>query len=138
MVLDLFKKKKVRLEFDELFKAGDEEGIKRMLNEHPWLLEEWQGRMDDSMEGQQEVIAALGIMEDELVGPVPIDEISYCLRVDLKINKEEEDIVKALNDSRDLGYCKQVGQGWTLTVEGGKVCDHFLNTHIGNLEGNVQ
>ncbi len=109
-----------------------------MLQEHPWLLEEWQGRMDESMSGQQEVIAALGIMEDELVGPVPIDEISYCLRVDLKLNKTEEEIVSNLTEARDLGYCKQAGQGWTLTVEGGKICDHYLNTRIGDLEETVQ
>jgi len=130
----MFKKKKIREEFDEIFKSGDEEKIKTMLAENPWLLEEWQGKMDTTIEGQKEIIAALGVMEDELVGPVPIDELSYSLRVDFNIQKEEAEILNILAESETLGLVKKVqGGGWTLTVEGGKVCDNYLNTHIGNL-----
>lgn len=130
----MFKKKKIRMDFDEVFKTGDEAQIKQMLAEHPWLLEEWQARMDNTMTKQQEVVAALGVMEDELVGPVPIDEISYCLRVDFKMTKAEEEIVAALQEAQNLGYCKQKGTGWILTLEGGKICDNFLNTHVTELE----
>ncbi|GAB4331319.1 MAG: hypothetical protein Kow0069_38950 [Promethearchaeota archaeon] len=132
------KKKKIRMEFDKYFREGDEERMKAMLQEHPWLLEEWQSRMDDTMENQREVIAALGVMEDELVGPVPVDEIAYCLRVDFQVTKSEEEILEILREAADLGYVKQLGQGWGLTVEGGKLCDNFLNTRMGSLASDVE
>ncbi len=138
-MLVIFKKKKIREDFDEIFKTGDEEKIKAMLAENPWLLEEWQGKMDVTIEHQKEVLAALGVMEDELVGPVPIDELSYCLRIDFGIQKEEAKILEILTESENLGLCKKApGGGWTLTPEGGKFCDNYLNMHLGNIGTEVQ
>jgi len=76
------KKKKIREEFNEIFKSGDEKKIKKMLEKNPWLLDEVSTEMDEVMEEQQYTVAALGVMEDELGGPVPIDEIVFSLRVD--------------------------------------------------------
>lgn len=130
----MVKKKKIREEFDEVFKSGDENKIKALLAENPWLLEEWQGKMNVTIEGQKEVISALGVMEDELVGPVPIDELVSCLRADFNIQKDEARIIDILNEAERLALVKKApGGGWTLTSEGGKVCDNYLNTHIGNL-----
>ncbi len=78
-------KKKVREEFDKLFKKGDEKAIKKMLDKNPWLLNEVSHTMDAGMVEQSQIIAALGVMEDELGGPVPIDEIIFSLRVDFNI-----------------------------------------------------
>ncbi len=95
--------------------------------------------MDVTIEHQKEVLAALGVMEDELVGPVPIDELSYCLRVDFGIQKEEAKILEILTESETLGLCKKAaGGGWTLTPEGGKFCDNYLNMHLGNVGTEVQ
>ncbi|MFX1503951.1 MAG: hypothetical protein ACFFDH_23515, partial [Promethearchaeota archaeon] len=68
-------KKKIREEFDMLFKKGDEKAIKKMLDRNPWLLDEVSNTIDAGMVEQNQIIAALGVMEDELGGPVPIDEI---------------------------------------------------------------
>ncbi|MHA1284032.1 MAG: hypothetical protein ACTSVV_08650 [Promethearchaeota archaeon] len=130
----MFKKKKIREEFDYIFKTGDEEAIKRMLDEHPWLLEEVSHEMDEIMAEQRQVVAALGVMEDELGGPVPIDEIVFSLRVDFGIRKTDEEVEDILNKVENLGLVKREGGGWILTTEGGRVCDDYLNRNLENIE----
>ena len=129
----MFKKKKVREEFDAIFKTGDEDSIKRMLDENPWLLDEVSSEMDEIMTDQRQVIAALGVMEDELGGAVPIDEIVFSLRVDFNIRKDEVEVQGLLNNIENLGLIKREGNGWILTSEGGNVCDDFLNRNIEDI-----
>lgn len=127
------KKKKIRDDFEFYFKSGDEEKIKQMLAEHPWLLTEQQERIDNTIGQQNEILAALGVMEDELNTPVPIDEIIFSLRVDFNIQKKSEEIVKVLNNIKTLGYVKKEADGWVLTSEGGRLCDNFLNSKIEDI-----
>lgn len=127
----MFKRKKIREEFDEYFKNGNETMMKKMLDENPWLLNEWQGKMDENVAEQSLVLAALGVMNDENGGePVKIDDIMYSLRVDFKQKKEEAEVKNLLNDAETLGYCKVVQGGWILTPEGERICDNYLNSHI--------
>jgi len=128
------KKKKIREDFDEVFKSGDEATIKKMLEEHPWLLDEVSTEMDEVMVVQQQIIAALGVMEDELGGPVPIDEIIFSLRVDFNIRKTEEEVSQILFNVENLGLVKKEANGWALTLEGGRVCDDYLNKNLENIE----
>ncbi|MFO8019935.1 MAG: hypothetical protein R6U96_15025 [Promethearchaeia archaeon] len=130
----MFKKRKIRDKFDKVFKSGDEEKIKAMLDENPWLLDEVSEEMDDMMGEQRQTIAALGVMEDELGGKVPIDEIVFSLRVDFDIKKTEEEVLEILNSVENLGMVKREGNGWILTSEGGKVCDDFLNKNLEEIE----
>ncbi len=130
----MFKKKKIREEFDIIFKSGDEGAIKRMLDEHPWLLDEVSSEMDNIMMDQRQVIAALGVMEDELGAAVPIDEIVFSLRVDFSIRKTEEEINSILSSVENLGLVKRDFNGWVLTTEGGRVCDDYLNRNLENIE----
>ena len=101
-----------------------------MLEKNPWLLDEVSTEMDEVMEEQQYIIAALGVMEDELGGPVPLDEIVFGLRVDFNINKTEDDIEANLINVKKLGLVKKEENGWILTSEGGKVCDDYLNKNL--------
>lgn len=130
----MFKKKKIREDFDKIFKTGDEKAIKAMLDEHPWLLDEVSQEMDEVMLDQRQIIAALGVMEDELGGPVPIDEVVFSLRVDFNIRKADEEIRDSLNAIENLGLARRESNGWILTGEGGRVCDDYLNKELGNLE----
>lgn len=130
----MFKKKKVREEFDQIFKTGDEGLIKKMLDENPWLLDEVSHEFDEVMGEQRQVIAALGVMEDELGGVVPIDEIVFSLRVDFNIRKTDEEVQDILNNVENLGLIKREGNGWILTNEGGRVADDFLNKSLENIE----
>jgi len=121
-------------EFDIIFKSGDEVAIKRMLDEHTWLLDEVSGEMDNIMMDQRQVIAALGVMEDELGAAVPIDEIIFSLRVDFSIRKPEDDVNIILNGVENLGLVKRDFNGWILTSEGGRTCDDYLNRNLENIE----
>ncbi len=128
------KKKKIREEFQAIFKKGDEKAIKKMLEKNPWLLDEMSNTMDAGMVEQNQIIAALGVMEDELGGPVPIDEILFSLRVDFNIRKEDSKVHEILKSVENLNLVKREASGWALTSEGGKICDDLLNRSLGKLE----
>jgi hypothetical protein len=127
-------KKKVREEFDTIFESGNENAIRMMLDKFPWLLNEVSNKMEGAIGEQQQIIAALGVMEDELGGPVPLDEIVFSLRIDFNIRKTEEEIHKILTNTEELNLAKKDSNGWTLTVEGEKVCDDYLNKTLGKIE----
>ncbi|MFX1374692.1 MAG: hypothetical protein ACFFA0_02665 [Promethearchaeota archaeon] len=127
-------KKKIREEFDRVFKRGNEESIKKMLDKNPWLQDELSSSMDAGMTEQNQIIAALGVMEDELGGSVPIDEIVFSLRVDFNIRKAETEVHNVLRDVENLNLVKRDSNGWSLTSEGGKICDEFLNKKLRKFE----
>lgn len=124
-------KKKIREQFDAVFQSGDEQAIKKMLKRNPWLREERKASMDASMTKQNQVLVALGVMEDELGGSVPIDEIVFSLRVDFNIRKDEAEVHGILGGIENLNLVKREANGWSLTKEGGKICDEFLNKNLG-------
>ena len=126
------KKKKIREEFDVIFKSGNEKAIKKMLDKHPWLLSEVSSEMEKDMGDQQQVVAALGVMEDELGGAVPVDEILFSLKVDFNVNLNEDDVLSILKKVEELGLVKRETDGWILTREGGRICDEFLNRNLRN------
>ena len=128
------KKKKIREEFEKVFKSGNEKEIKKMLEKNSWLLDEMTSEMDEKMGIQDQVIAALGVMEDELARSVPIDEISFCLKVDFNIDESEENIREVLFNVEKLGLVKKDTNDWRLTNEGGKICDNFLNKLLSKSE----
>ncbi len=128
------KKKKIREEFDVIFKSGKEKAIKKMLDKYPWLLSEVSSEMEKDMGAQQQVIAALGVMEDELGGAVPVDEVVFSLKLDFNIRLNEEEVLEILKNVEELGLVKRDTDGWILTREGGKICDEFLNK---NLKSNI-
>jgi coproporphyrinogen III oxidase-like Fe-S oxidoreductase len=130
----MVKKKKIREEFERIFKSGNEKEIKKMLEKNSWLLDEMTSEMDEKMGIQDQVIAALGVMEDELARSVPIDEISFCLKVDFNIDESEEQIREVLFNVEKLGLVKKDANGWRLTNEGGKICDNFLNKLLSKSE----
>jgi hypothetical protein len=126
----VLKKKKIREEFQQYFKSGNEAMIKKMLLDHLWLLEEWEDKMDTNVEEQSLIIAALGVMNDEKGGtPVSLEDVMMCLRVDFKVKKEDSEVKSVLSACEGLGYCENSEKGWTLSQEGEKICDDFLNSH---------
>lgn len=120
------KKKKIREDFEIVFKSGNEREIKKMLDKNPWLLDEVSSQFDETMGIQEQIVAALGVMEDELGNSVPIDEISFCLKVDFGVTKNEEEVREILFAVEKIGLVKKDMNGWSLTSQGGKVCDDFL------------
>ena len=130
----LVNKKKIREEFNDIFTSGQEKRIKKMLEKFPWLLDEVSNKMEGAIGEQQQIIAALGVMEDELGGPVPLDEVIFSLRIDFDIRKSETEVLDILRSSEDLQLVRKDSNGWTLTAEGGKVCDDYLNKNLGKIE----
>jgi hypothetical protein len=126
----VLKKKKIREEFQQYFKSGNEAMIKKMLLDHLWLLEEWEDKMDSNVHEQSLIIAALGVMNDDNGGnPVPLEEVVSCLRVDFKNKKDDSAVQDVLIACEGLGYCEKNEKGWILTQEGEKICDDYLNSH---------
>ncbi len=128
------KKKKIREDFDIIFQNGDEKAIKEYLEKYPWLLDEVSSSMDDTMSEQHQIIAAIGVMEDELNEPVPFNEINHCLKEDFSISKTGEEIQKILYDIENLQLVEKQANGWILTNEGEKICDVYLNKNLNDLE----
>ena len=127
-------KKKIREEFDKIFADGNENAIKMMLDKFPWLLDEVSNKMEGAIGEQQQIIAALGVMEDEMGGPVPLDEIVFCLRIDFNIKKTEDEVLEILRSTEELNLARVDSNGWSLTIEGEKVCDNYLNKNLGEID----
>ncbi|MHA1257429.1 MAG: hypothetical protein ACTSPS_17705 [Promethearchaeota archaeon] len=128
------KKKKIREEFSTIFKTGNEDAIKEMLDKYPWLLSEVSSEMDSRMSEQNQIVAAIGVMEDELGGPASMDDIMLSLNADFNIRKSKEELQPLILNNEDLNLIKKEGNGWILTDEGGRVCDAFLNKNLKEFE----
>ena len=128
------KKKKIREEFSTIFKTGNEDAIKEMLDKYPWLLSEVSSEMDSRMFEQNQIVAAIGVMEDELGGPASMDDIMLSLNADFNISKSKEELQPLILNNEDLNLVKKEGNGWILTDEGGRVCDAFLNKNLKDIE----
>jgi len=128
------KKKKIREEFSTIFKTGNEDAIKEMLDKYPWLLSEVSSEMDSRMFEQNQIVAAIGVMEDELGGPASMDDIVLSLDADFNIRKSKEELQPLILNIEDLNLVKKEGNGWILTDEGGRVCDAFLNKNLEDIE----
>jgi hypothetical protein len=125
----MFGKSKIRKDFELAYKAGNEAQMQALMETNPWLVAEWESKMDQSQGVQQVVIAALGVMEDEIGGPAPMDEISFSLRVDFKNKMDDTELSNLLAEAEELGNLQRVQGGWQLTSEGAKIADNYLNTH---------
>lgn len=128
------KKKKIRKEFDAIFKSGDQTAIKNILEKHPWLLEEMSDNMGEELREQDQILAALGVMEDDLGQPVPIQEIIFSLKEDFGVRKSNEQVLSHLMEAEKLDLVKKEPNGWSLTESGGEICDNYLNKRFINLD----
>ena len=128
------KKKKIREDFEAIFQTGNEQAIKEYLEEYPWLLDEVSSVMNETMLEQHQIIAAIGVMEDELGGAVSINEVIRSLKEDFNIRKMEGDIQRILKDAENLRLIEKESNGWILTSEGGRICDVYLNKNLEDLE----
>ena len=132
-------KKKIREQFEEYFRSGNETMIKKMLEENPWLLHEQQAKMDANLEKQSLILSALGVMNDENGGKsAKIDDILLCLRTDFKQKKNKDLVINILEDAETMRYCRKLHDGWILTSEGERICDNYLNSHIEMLGSEIE
>ena len=50
------------------------------------------------------------------------------------IRKHEAEVHQILGGIEDLNLVKREANGWSLTREGGKICDEFLNKNLGKFD----
>ncbi len=76
------------------------------------------------------VLAAVGVMQDEFsYAAVPIDEITFCLRVDFKQKIKDLELLSILNECLAGDYCVRENNSWYLTSEGANLADEYLASY---------
>ena len=74
------------------------------------------------------VLAALGVIEDDIGEPVSIDEILLSLRADIKIKLNVSKIAGLLQKLEKEGYVKNNQNKFSLLESGGQIVDTFLES----------
>ena len=74
------------------------------------------------------VLAALGVIEDDIGEPVSIDEILLSLRADIKIKLNVSKIAGILQKLEKEGYVKNNQNKFSLLESGGQIVDTFLES----------
>ena len=74
------------------------------------------------------VLAALGVIEDDIGEPVNIDEITLSLRSDLKIKLNVSKIASLLQKLEKDGYVKNNQNKYSLTSSSQIIVDTFLES----------
>ncbi|MHA1723537.1 MAG: hypothetical protein ACTSXH_01665 [Promethearchaeota archaeon] len=74
------------------------------------------------------VLAALGVIEDDIGEPVSIDEILLSLRADIKIKLNVSKIAGILQKLEKEGYVKNNQNKYSLLDSGGEIVDAFLES----------
>jgi predicted transcriptional regulator len=74
------------------------------------------------------VLAALGVIEDDIGEPVSIDEILLSLRADIKIKLNVSKIAGILQKLEKEGYVKNNQNKYSLLESGSQIVDTFLES----------
>ncbi|MHA1300598.1 MAG: hypothetical protein ACTSO9_14370 [Candidatus Helarchaeota archaeon] len=122
------KKKKVKDLMKKAIKADDLEQVNKLLLEYPSMIEEFTDlNLYPGLELEKAVIAGVGVMEDELAGPVRVEDVVKSVIVKLNKNINEIELFSILDRLERQGFIHKQGIGWVLTVEGSEVCDQTLS-----------
>jgi len=81
--LAVFKKRRIKKEFDTAVAEGNDAKVERLVQENGWLAD-YVEDADDTDITVKRVCAAIGIMEDELNAPTSLDDIVKSLDQDFK------------------------------------------------------
>lgn len=133
----MFKRRRVKKDFDVALAEGDDAKIEQLVRENPWLQDYVEDVSEETDLAMKRTCAAIGIMEDELNMPVPVDEIAYSLEMDFSSAVPVSKVEQACIELEAKGFVKRQLQGYVLTVEGGRVCDKFLNKQAAEVAGDL-
>ncbi len=132
----MFKKRRIKKELDIALAEGDDAKVELLLKENPWL-QDYVDENEDTDVNSKRVCAAIGVMEDELGTPVPLDEILYSLENDFIGKSTRSQLESICIELETKGYIKSQDNGYTLTVEGGRICDKYLNKQFHDTLGEL-
>jgi hypothetical protein len=127
-------RKMIRNKFNEYFHANNEAMIAKFCQEYPWLMEDMEA-FDSQAKPTQKVsreqamiVAAVGVMSDENSGePCGLNDVTFSIRADFKQKMDDASVLSILKSVEALRLIKKEQSGYTLTPEGEKICDDFLN-----------
>jgi hypothetical protein len=127
----MMKKKKVKDLIKKAIKADDLEQINKLLLEYPSMIDEFD-ELDlyRDLTVEDAVIAGVGVMEDELAGPVRVEDVVKSVIVDFRKNVNEIELFSILDKIERQGFIQKRGIGWVLTIKGSELCDQTL-TQLG-------
>jgi hypothetical protein len=127
----MMKKKKVKDLIKKAIKADDLEQINKLLLEYPSMIDEFEElNLYRDLSVEDAVIAGVGVMEDELAGPVRVEDVVKSVIVDFRKNVNEIELFSILDKIERQGFIQKRGIGWVLTIKGSEVCDQTL-TQLG-------
>lgn len=137
MEFGLWKKRRIKKDFDTAVAEGNDAKIEQLVKDNPWLQDYVDDNGDDTDVNVKRVCAAIGIMEDELSTPATFDDIVTSLAQDFKVNMSQSQVEGICLDLENKGYIKAQDAGYVLTVEGGRICDNYLNKQAGDMIGSM-
>ncbi|MFX0141762.1 MAG: hypothetical protein ACFFDN_49450 [Candidatus Hodarchaeota archaeon] len=125
----MMKKKKVKELIRKALKADDLEQINKLLLEYPSMIDEFPSELNlyPDLAIDDAVIAGVGVMEDELAGPVRVEDVVKSVIVDFRKNLNEIELFSILDKIERQGFIQKRGIGWVLTIKGSEVCDQTLS-----------
>lgn len=124
----MMKKKKVKDLIKKAIKADDLEQVNKLLLEYPSMIDEFDElNLYSGLPVEDAVIAGVGVMEDELAGPVRVEDVVKSVIVDFRKNVNEIELFSILDKIERQGFIQKRGIGWVLTIKGSEVCDQTLS-----------
>ena len=72
------------------------------------------------------VLAALGVIEDDIGESIPLEEIAFSLRADFQLKMSESKIANILQNLEKDGYVKFDQKKYSLTLKSQEIVDGFL------------
>jgi hypothetical protein len=133
----LFKKRRIKKDFDTAVAEGNDAKMEQLVKENPWLQDYVEDNGDDTDVNVKRVCAAIGIMEDELNSPATLDDVVLSLEQDFKATISKGEVDGICMDLENKGYIKAQDPGYVLTVEGGRICDNYLNKQARETLGSL-
>ena len=125
----MMKKGQAKDAMKKAIKLNDLDKINQLMLEYPWLTEESSLGLSlyDDLDLERAVISAVGIMEDELAGPVRVEDVVRSVIIDFRKNMNEIELFSVLDKLERQGFIQKRGIGWVLTAQGAEICDQSLN-----------
>lgn len=122
------KKGQAKSAMNKAIKTNDLDKINQLMLEYPYLTEEFDSlNLYPNIDLDRSVVAGVGIMEDELAGPVRVEDVVKSVIVDFRKNVNEIELFSILDKLERQGFIQKRGIGWVLTAQGAEICDQTLN-----------